>query len=120
MEGFVAGWGREEITNSMLSIPKVVGIKIVSEANCRSFSVLIKNLITSRTLCAGNRDNTGPCVGDSGSGLMIWDNQNQRWLLRAIVSVGETFKANQRCNLQEYVVYCDVAKHLEWVQSNML
>lgn len=114
--GVVAGWGGDENGRSFTPIPKKVEANIVSDSDCLRSSQAYSTLTSSRTFCAGNRDGSGPCMGDSGSGLMI--NRNGRWYLRGVVSAGQT--KQQKCNLLEYVVFCDVAKHMAWVQSNMI
>ncbi|XP_061394331.1 serine protease gd-like, partial [Musca vetustissima] len=114
--GVVAGWGGDENGETFTPIPKKVETNIVSDSDCLRSSQAYSTLTSKRTFCAGNRDGSGPCMGDSGSGLMI--NRNGRWYLRGVVSAGQT--KQQKCNLLEYVVFCDVAKHLSWVQSNVL
>lgn len=114
--GVVAGWGQNEQNRQFTPVPKKVDTKIVSDSECLRSSSTYQMLTSSRTFCAGNRDNTGPCKGDSGSGLMI--NNNGRWFLRGIVSAGQTKGIG--CNLQEFVVFCDVSKHLPWLQSNLI
>ncbi|XP_019892773.2 serine protease gd isoform X2 [Musca domestica] len=114
--GVVAGWGGDEHGESFTPIPKKVEANIVSDSDCLRSSQAYSTLTSKRTFCAGNRDGSGPCMGDSGSGLMI--NRNGRWFLRGVVSAGQT--KQQKCNLLEYVVFCDVAQHLQWVQSNIV
>ncbi|XP_023299136.2 serine protease gd-like [Lucilia cuprina] len=114
--GVVAGWGADEQGRTFTPVPKKVDTKIVSDAECLRSSPAYNMLTSPRTFCAGNRDDTGPCMGDSGSGLMI--SRNGRWYLRGIVSAGQT--KDRKCNLQEFVVFCDVAKHMQWIQSNLV
>ncbi|TMW46184.1 hypothetical protein DOY81_008736 [Sarcophaga bullata] len=114
--GVVAGWGADEQGRNFVPVPKKVDTKIVSEGECLRSSSIYQRLTSSRTICAGNRDETGPCKGDSGSGLMI--NNNGRWFLRGIVSNGQT--KGLGCNLQEFVVFCDVSQHLPWLRNNLV
>ncbi|XP_037949792.1 uncharacterized protein LOC119680860 [Teleopsis dalmanni] len=114
--GYIAGWGSTENSSISTTRPRVAYARIVSEIECLHSSDGFEAVTSSRTLCAGNRDLSGPCVGDSGSGLMI--RKNKHWLLRGIVSIGQTLDG--QCNLNEFVVYCDLAKHLEWVKSQMV
>ncbi|XP_012160458.1 serine protease gd [Ceratitis capitata] len=113
----VVGWGYEGEKNKDISpLPKMVDVNIVSKDDCLRSSAAFQPLITDYTICAGNRDGTGPCMGDSGGALMM--QRNGRWVLRGIVSVGQS--SRQRCNLYEYVVYCDAAKYMSWVMQNLL
>ncbi|KAH8388323.1 hypothetical protein KR093_003859 [Drosophila rubida] len=112
--GTVAGWGTDELGNSMTRYPRVVEAKIATEADCaRQWKV---QRVMERTICAGNLDGSGPCLGDSGGGLMI--KRNNRWLLRGIVSQGERSTVGH-CNLNQYVLYCDLSKHAAWIRQNL-
>ncbi|TMW47330.1 hypothetical protein DOY81_007593 [Sarcophaga bullata] len=69
----------------------------------------------------------GPCTGDSGAGLMLF--KNNRWILRGTVSgslpvpqtsddspvTPATSRSNHRCSNNQYVIYTDVAKFLDWI-----
>lgn len=61
------------------------------------------------------RDGSGPCNGDSGSGLVLYDAARQRYQLRGIVSRSVLDYAGMTCDLTQYVVYVDVAKYLDWI-----
>lgn len=112
--GSVAGWGTDELGNSVTRYPHVVEAKIASDAECASKWSTAKSI--KRTLCAGNLDGSGPCLGDSGGGLMV--KRNNRWLLRGVVSKGERSTV-KHCNNNQYVLYCDVSKHLTWIRQNL-
>ncbi|EFN71523.1 Serine protease gd, partial [Camponotus floridanus] len=70
---------------------------------------------SNRTFCAGMRDGSGPCNGDSGSGLMLYDSSTGRYQLRGIVSRSLFDYNEQTCDLTQYVVFVDVAKYLSWI-----
>ncbi|KAH8311013.1 hypothetical protein KR044_003846 [Drosophila immigrans] len=112
--GTIAGWGTDELGNSMTRYPRVVEAKIATEAECARKWKAQK--VMERTICAGNLDGSGPCLGDSGGGLMI--KRNNRWLLRGIVSQGERSTIGH-CNLNQYVLYCDLSKHASWIRQNI-
>ncbi|KAH8284021.1 hypothetical protein KR054_007644 [Drosophila jambulina] len=112
--GSIAGWGTDEAGNLPTKYPRVVEARIASATDCAS--TWRATAVTDRTLCAGNMDGSGPCLGDSGGGLMV--RQGSRWLLRGIVSSGERDPAGS-CKLTQYVLYCDLAKHLEWINDNI-
>ncbi|XP_017462128.1 PREDICTED: serine protease gd [Rhagoletis zephyria] len=112
---FVAGWGADEKGREVSALPKMVDTAIVSDNECLRSSEVYSKLTTPRTICAGNRDGTGPCMGDSGGGLML--SRNGLWMLRGVVSAGLTSQG--QCDLRQYVIYCDLAKHIAWVRSNI-
>ncbi|XP_055853321.1 serine proteinase stubble-like [Episyrphus balteatus] len=116
--GVVVGWGRDENNNSITTSPKLVNATIASEISCLNSSSTFFDLTSNRTLCAGNRDGSGPCNGDSGSGLMIYI--RNKWMLRGIVSIGLSNQNDRQCNLKEYVVYTDIAQFLGWIYANIL
>lgn len=94
-------------------MPKKVKTKIVSKTECQRSSPVYAALTSTSTLCAGNGDDAGPCEGDSGGGLMLY--RNGLWTLRGVISAGLTNQ--QSCNLQQYTVYCDIAKHTTWLDN---
>ncbi|KAH8338346.1 hypothetical protein KR059_000936 [Drosophila kikkawai] len=112
--GSIAGWGTDEAGNLPTKYPRVVEARIASATDCAS--TWRATAVTDRTLCAGNMDGSGPCLGDSGGGLMV--RRGSRWMLRGIVSSGERDPSGS-CKLTQYVLYCDLAKHLEWIYDNI-
>ncbi|XP_037951217.1 uncharacterized protein LOC119681970 [Teleopsis dalmanni] len=115
-EGIVAGWGSLENNVLTSPTPRYVSARIVDNDECVQSADGFRKMTTRNTLCAGNRDNSGPCSGDSGSGLIL--RRDNHWTLRAIVSLGQTVLG--RCNLNQFVIYTDVAKHITWVRTNIL
>ncbi|EFN81615.1 Serine protease gd, partial [Harpegnathos saltator] len=72
---------------------------------------------SNRTFCAGLRDGSGPCNGDSGSGLVLHDSTTGRYQIRGIVS-RSLFDLNEMtCDLTQYVVFVDVAKYIPWINQ---
>lgn len=74
-------------------------------------------ITSNRTFCAGSRDGSGPCYGDSGSGFLIQDQKTKRYHLRGIVSLTLFDDKVRTCDLKQYVVYVDVAKHQDWIRK---
>ncbi|XP_055853325.1 serine protease gd-like [Episyrphus balteatus] len=116
ISGAIVGWGSDGQRKTTI-VPTLVNATIVSEITCIRSNDLFISLTSNRTLCAGNLDGTGPCVGDSGNGLMI--RKRNKWMLRGTVSAA-LGNPTQQCPLDEYVVYSDAAKFLEWIRLNML
>ncbi|XP_037933104.1 serine protease gd-like [Teleopsis dalmanni] len=143
--GIVVGWGLANINatsapSSSSTVPRVVDAPIVSNAACFKANDKYRNISSNRTFCAGfvsavtptiatqtmgnkaelqRKHKSKMCTGDSGAGLMIF--KNDRWMLRGTVSAmvpveGASRNATSgRCSDNQYVVYTDVAKFLDWI-----
>lgn len=119
---------------SLSATPRVFAAPIISNEVCFKSNDKFRSLSSNRTFCAGTRNsqigdkgggggggggvfisNHGPCRGDSGAGLMIF--RNNRWMLRGTVSASlpEGYDSKSSCNTNEYVIYSDVAKFLDWI-----
>jgi hypothetical protein len=43
--------------------------------------------------------------------------ENRKWTIRGIVSAA--LKSPEGCDLENYVVFTDVAKNMDWINRNM-
>ncbi|XP_032597972.1 CLIP domain-containing serine protease B9 isoform X2 [Drosophila grimshawi] len=111
----VAGWGTDS-NSKPTRFPTTVNVRTVSNEECLRGMLTAKDFLTPRTLCAGNSQGHGPCLGDSGGGLMVL--RNGRWYVRGIVSLAQ--RAGNSCDLTRFVIYCDVARHLDWIERNIV
>lgn len=116
VSGIIVGWGGDGRRNTT-TVPTLVNATVVSEITCLRSNDVFISLTSNRTLCAGNLDGSGPCMGDSGNGLMI-RNRN-KWMLRGTVSAA-LGSPTQQCVLDQYAIYSDIAMFVEWIRSNML
>ncbi|XP_030563892.1 CLIP domain-containing serine protease B15 [Drosophila novamexicana] len=114
-ETTVAGWGNDA-NFKPTRFPVAVNVSLVSREKCLFDLLTARDFLTPRTLCAGNSQGHGPCLGDSGGGLMVL--HNDRWYVRGIVSLAQ--RAGHGCNLSRFVIYSDVASHLSWVERNIV
>ncbi|XP_055678842.1 serine protease gd-like [Lutzomyia longipalpis] len=114
--GYIAGWGRDEHGNFFSELPKQSEIPVVSDETClRSHEVFVR-ITSSVTFCAGWRNGTeGPCNGDSGGPFVF--KKDGRWTLRGVVSTSLLTDGSNTCNLNEYVVFTDVAQFTDWITS---
>lgn len=119
--GTVVGWGRDGMGNILTPEPKKINIPVVSDAECLRSSDTYRYITSQRTFCAGGRDGRGPCNGDSGGGMAFMRNKkwNKKWMLRGIVSASLADPIVNTCDLGEYVVFTDVAKHVSWIKTHM-
>ncbi|CAH0713669.1 unnamed protein product, partial [Brenthis ino] len=116
--GVVAGWGASEFGTGGMGEPLMVRMPIVSTTTCRASKAEFHRITSSNTLCAGDRNGSGPCLGDSGGGLYILD--NGRWRLRGVVSKSlPSDDPEYSCNLNEYIVFTDTAQYLPWIKDIM-
>ncbi|XP_011705822.1 PREDICTED: limulus clotting factor C-like, partial [Wasmannia auropunctata] len=116
--GKVAGFGRTAYgeTSAMLQaltvpiIPLIQCISASQDANTRQF-------ITNDKFCAGYRNGSSVCDGDSGGGLVV--ETNNTWYLRGIVSVSlGTIQVGgiAHCDSNLYTLYTEVSRHIPWIQ----
>lgn len=113
--GVVVGWGKDESGQLVTKAPKRASIPIVSHIDCIRSSETFLKITSARTLCGGGKNDSGPCNGDSGGGLMLY--KNGAWQLRGIISVALADPVTGMCNLKQYVVFTDVAKFHDWIHS---
>ncbi|KAJ8712869.1 hypothetical protein PYW08_008173 [Mythimna loreyi] len=116
--GIVAGWGKRSVEDNrgQLDEPQMVRAPIVSNIECRGSKAVFHQVTYNTTLCAGYRNGTGPCSGDSGGGLYLLE--RGKWTLRGLVSLSlqNTWLT---CDLNEYVVFTDTAQFLPWIKKIM-
>ncbi|XP_063710167.1 serine protease gd-like [Culicoides brevitarsis] len=110
--GIVVGWGRDE-TGVPTSKPNQIEMPVVSNATCLESEPTYQYLTSNRTFCAGRRDGSGPCNGDSGGGFLM--KNNGKWYLRGIVSTSLYDKETKSCDVRNFSVFTDVAKFLQWI-----
>ncbi|KAL3271704.1 hypothetical protein HHI36_022176 [Cryptolaemus montrouzieri] len=119
--GTVIGWGYNEdgiITDELHK----AGMPIVSTETCiYSYPDFFARFTSNTTFCAGYRNGTSACNGDSGSGMVFQKTRPQTraqvWQIRGIVSLSVALQNQARCNTSHYVVFTDVAKHLNWIKT---
>ncbi|GJQ78129.1 hypothetical protein Trydic_g2466 [Trypoxylus dichotomus] len=110
--GVVAGWGKDENGVTLSPEPKQVTLPIVTQLQCIESHDDFVDITSDRTFCAGYRNGSGPCNGDSGGGFMML--RNGRWTLRGVVSMSIADQG-RRCDLSQYLVFTDVSKFHDWI-----
>lgn len=114
--GLTAGWGRDENGKFYTELPKQAEIPVVSDETCINSNDVFSKLVSEVSFCAGWRNGTeGPCNGDSGGPLLF--QRRGRWTLRGVVSTALYIDNTNICDLNEYVVFTDVAKFRDWIMS---
>nr|XP_008196144.1 PREDICTED: proclotting enzyme isoform X3 [Tribolium castaneum] len=124
--GTVVGWGFDEkrqISDTLMQAQ----MPVVSTVNCiYSNREFFSQFTFEKTYCAGFRNEdagTTVCNGDSGGGMVFpkagTSGHNTVWQIRGIVSVGVALQGQGVCDPRHYIVFTDVAKHLDWIKQVM-
>ncbi|XP_039764637.1 chymotrypsin-like elastase family member 2A [Pararge aegeria] len=125
--GTIVGWGFEN-TDALAPQLRKAKMPIISESTCiKSNPVFYSKLLTNnKKFCAGYRNGTSACNGDSGSAFQVFlpdtardDNPDAvgSWYVRGIVSVTLSRIDVALCNPDEYVVFTDVEKYKPWIDN---
>lgn len=115
--GAVPGWGKDD-TGAISNELRVANMPIVSQETCLRSNVFYHAFTSNTTFCAGFRNGTSVCNGDSGGGLFLQDGDG-RWRIRGIVSVSMFNVNDQSCDSYNYAVFTDVAQYLPWLREEM-
>ncbi|XP_058130751.1 uncharacterized protein LOC131284381 [Anopheles ziemanni] len=113
--GLIPGWGYNDrgLVSSRLSYAQM---PVVSHETCIWSNRNFFSRVTSDTsFCAGFKNGTSVCNGDSGGGMVF--KISNRWYLRGIVSVSAALQDLLRCNVEHYVVFTDASKFTTWIKN---
>lgn len=117
--GKIAGWGRTASGN-FSEILKVADVPYVSIQDCISDTPEgFRVYITSDKICAGYKNGTALCEGDSGGGLTFPARERGtiRYYLRGVAS---TAVNNQRlCNEATITSFTHVVTHARFIQEHL-
>lgn len=116
--GAMVGWGRDANRKTFNARPRMFYLPIVDQDECLRSRRDYFYITSGKTFCAGLRNGTGPCNGDSGSGLIVPQfvpNNQTVWYLRGIISLSLLDPYRQTCDLSNYLVFTDVAKFTDWI-----
>ncbi|KAL3270852.1 hypothetical protein HHI36_021370 [Cryptolaemus montrouzieri] len=122
--GTVVGWGFDH--NRQLSTTLMQAqMPIVSTATCiYSNRDFYSQFTSENSYCAGFRNGTSVCNGDSGGGMVFprrgTSDSNTVWQIRGLVSVGVALQGQGLCDPTQYIVFTDVAKYIDWIEEIIL
>lgn len=115
--GTYSGWGITE-TDRESDILKMAKIPIVSADDCvRSYPAFFSQYMSQNSFCAGFRNGTSPCNGDSGGGLMF--ERDSSWYLRGIISVSVGKDGQNVCDPYHYIIFTDVPKYMDFIRHHI-
>ncbi|XP_070504762.1 uncharacterized protein [Chironomus tepperi] len=113
LHGYVVGYGKNQNQN-LENILKYVKMPIqLNNEDCFYTHHPILQLSSKRTFCAGDRNGSGVCIGDSGNGLFV--NDQAVYYLRGIVSASIADPVG--CNTYNYAIFTNVQKFYEWITN---
>ncbi|EAA45022.4 AGAP010662-PA, partial [Anopheles gambiae str. PEST] len=114
--GTVVGWGLSE-DNMIGTTLNEARMPVVDSWTClASDRAFFGKFLQSKAFCAGYKNGTGVCNGDSGGG-MFFQFQN-RWYLKGVVSFSNTNDYSGVCNLKQYIGFTDASQYIDWVYDN--
>lgn len=109
----VVGWGQSEDPSIIHeNEPKVIEVPIQSNEYCLPGQEGLAGLSSIRSFCAGPRNGTGVCRGDSGGGLVV--KANGLYHLKGIVSAS-LFDQVDFCDVYRNAIYTNVLKYMDWI-----
>lgn len=114
VDGWTAGWGVNEF-GQRVSEPTEVKMPVVENGICLVQNPNLAKLSSNKTFCAGSKDGRGPCSGDSGGGLYVYNKNQARYSLQGIVSSGLIDYGTKSCDLRNYVVYTNMNYFYDWL-----
>lgn len=111
-EGWVTGWGKSEDESKLHeNVPKVLKVPIWTNEHCFLEALEFSKLASKRTLCAGSRDGTGVCNGDSGGGLFV--KSGDAFYLKGLISA--SLVKQGKCDVSNFALYTNVNKFTDWI-----
>ncbi|CAH1184636.1 unnamed protein product [Phyllotreta striolata] len=119
--GTAVGWGKDHLGNKMTDLLMSAGMEVVDRLDCiLSRPQYYSLLVNKDNFCAGFRNGTSVCNGDSGGGL-IFPRAGTRgldtiWEIRGIVS-NSVGTLDRSCDPKHYVIFTDVAQYLDWIKQ---
>ncbi|KAI5631989.1 trypsin domain-containing protein [Phthorimaea operculella] len=117
--GKVAGWGIKDLEGKPSPILQVIELPYVRIEQCIEESPPnFRPFITSDKICAGYRNGSALCQGDSGGGLVFkaQDRGVERYYLRGIVSTAP--ESQEACNVYARTSFTKITKHKHFIEKN--
>lgn len=115
-QGVVVGWGLTEDDENSSDL-KIANLPIVDYPQCQEADPdLFGPLIYPGMFCAGSRDGTSVCNGDSGGGMYVQD--GRKWFLRGITSFsGAREDGSNKCDVNKYAGFVNVQYYASWIRE---
>lgn len=88
-------------------------MEAVSNGNCRATNAKLANKLENSHFCGRAPEDTGPCQGDSGAGLIF--KYNGRWHLYGILSASLVEDKDSTCDVENNSIFIDILFYLNWI-----
>lgn len=112
IEAIITGWGKSENPDiAHENMPRMIEVRMQTNEKCFLDTKGLVDLSSSRTICAGLRNGSGVCRGDSGGGLFV--KINDIHYLRGIVS--SSLVREHDCDVSKDAIYTNVLMFNEWI-----
>lgn len=112
--GLVTGWGKsEDSAKNHENKPKLIKTSLQVNERCFLETKNLVDLSSVRTFCAGLRNGSGVCFGDSGGGLFF--KANNVYHLKGIVS--SSLIKDSGCDVSKNAIYTNVLKFGDWIKN---
>lgn len=113
-DGIVTGWGKSRTFGKAYeNLPASISAPIQTNEHCFLATKALVELSSLRTFCAGLRNGSGVCNGDSGGGLFI--KTRGVFHLKGIVS--SSLLKNDGCDVSKFAIYTNVTKFRSWIDT---
>lgn len=111
-EATVTGWGKSEDPFRIHeNVPKLVKVSILDNSQCLPGENTLAAISSYRTFCAGLRNGSGVCSGDSGGGLFA--KVDDVFILKGIVS--SSLIKDETCVVTKSAVYTNILAFMDWL-----
>lgn len=110
-EGVLVGWERLKDSRQVTE-PKQIKVTIQYIDECLEETPILAEISSNRTFCAGDRNGSKTCNGDSGSGLYI--KIDGIWYLKGLISGGLKTDSD---GCDPFAVYTYIYKFLNWIRQ---
>ncbi|XP_059044882.1 limulus clotting factor C-like [Achroia grisella] len=124
MKGTVVGWGFNH-NNTLASTLHQVVLPKISESSCVKSNIdFFGKILNDRKFCAGYRNGTSACNGDSGGAYQVFvpditaDSSVDApgsWHVHGIVSLALSRPNEAICDNTQYSIFTDVSAFVQWI-----
>ncbi|XP_021965233.2 uncharacterized protein LOC110860489 isoform X2 [Folsomia candida] len=115
--GTVVGFGLTE-NGSLSNSLKMAQLPVVSVTECASsHGDFFASMTRSTNYCAGYRNGTQVCNGDSGGGQYFRANVkgSTRWYVQGLISFGVPDSKAGTCSSSQYAIFTRVGRYGDWI-----